>query len=233
MPLTEFAKVVGLERVTEHQGKTDHLAVLVRQSKEVGVEPALRLPNRLRLAGILRSSLAATRSNGVLMHLHEAAVNHHYREVQFLHQRQLHPSRTRTRARPSALRCPSPTTRATEAVAGRPPPPLTAVSENAATFHDGASVFTFELRSSEKFAVSYKRLRDHAFTVSGGAVRKAKRLEQGSNIGWRITISPDGNGDVNIVLPETTDCNDDRDVCTEDGRKLSHRLELTVAGTSP
>ena len=125
------------------------------------------------------------------------------------------------------------TSAATEAVAGLPPPPLTAVIENAATSHDGASVFTFELRFSEEFAVSYKRLRDHAFTVSGGAVRKAKRLEQGSNIGWRIPVSPDGNGDVNIVLPETTDCNDDGDVCTEDGRKLSHRLELTVAGTSP
>ena len=48
---------------------------------------------------------------------------------------------------------------------------------------------------------------DHAFTVAGGrTVKKAQRLEQGSNVGWRITVRPDGNGQVVIVLPETTDC---------------------------
>ena len=34
--------------------------------------------------------------------------------------------------------------------------------------HDGNSTFTFELRFSEEFQVSYVTLRDHAFTVSGG-----------------------------------------------------------------
>ena len=125
------------------------------------------------------------------------------------------------------------TSAATEAVAGLLPQPLTAVIENAATSHDGANAFTSELRFSEEFAVTYKRMRDHAFTVSRGAVRKAKRLEQGSNIGWRTTVSPDDKGNVNIVMPETTDCNDEGDLCTEDNRKLSHRLELTAAGTSP
>ena len=122
------------------------------------------------------------------------------------------------------------TSAATAAVAGLPLPPLTASLENVATSHDGESVFTFELRFSEEFGISYKTLRDHAFTVTGGAVKKAKRLEQGSNIGWRITVRPDGNGQVVIVLPETTDCDAQGAICTEDGRKLSHRLELTVSG---
>ena len=119
---------------------------------------------------------------------------------------------------------------ATDAVAGLPLPPLTASLENVATSHDGESVFTFELRFSEEFGISYKTLRDHAFTVTGGAVRKAQRLEQGSNIGWRITVRPDGNGQVAVVLPGTTDCDAQGAICTEDGRKLSHRLELTVGG---
>ena len=122
------------------------------------------------------------------------------------------------------------TSAATEAVAGLPSLPLTASLENAATSHDGESVFTFELRFSEEFGISYKTLRDHAFTVTGGTVKKAQRLEQGSNIGWRITVRPDGNGDVTVVLPETTDCDDQGAICTEDGRMLSHRLELTVSG---
>ena len=45
-----------------------------------------------------------------------------------------------------------------------------------------------------------------------------------------ITIPWDGNGDVTIVLPETTDCEAQGAICTEDGRMLSHRLELTVSG---
>ena len=124
------------------------------------------------------------------------------------------------------------TSAATDAVAGLPLPPLTASLENVATSHDGESAFTFELRFSEEFGLSYKRLRDHAFTVTGGAVRKAQRLEQGSNIGWRITVQPNGNGngDVTVVLPETRDCDDQGAICTGDGRKLSHRLELTVSG---
>ena len=122
------------------------------------------------------------------------------------------------------------TSAATDAVEATPLPPLTASLENAATSHDGESVFTFELHFSEEFSLSYKTLRDHAFAVTGGAVRKAQRLGQGSDIGWRITVSPDGNGDVTITLPETTDCEAQGAICTEDGRMLSHRLELTVTG---
>ena len=120
---------------------------------------------------------------------------------------------------------------ATEAVGGLPPPPLTASLENAATSHNGESAFTFELHFSEEFGISYKRLRDHAFTVTGGTVKKAQRMEQGSNLRWRVTVKPDGDGQVSVVLPETTDCNDQRAICAADGRMLSHRLELTVSGT--
>ena len=122
------------------------------------------------------------------------------------------------------------TSAASAAVEAAPLPPLTALIENAAASHDGESVFTFELRFSEEFGISYKTLRDHAFTVTGGTVKKAQRLEQGSDIGWRITVRPDGNGQVVITLPETTDCEAQGAICTEDGRKLSHRLELTVGG---
>ena len=122
------------------------------------------------------------------------------------------------------------TSAASAAVEAAPLPPLTALIENVAASHDGASVFTFELRFSEEFGLSYKTLRDHAFTVTGGTVKKAQRLEQGSDVGWRITVRPDGNGDVTVVLPVTTDCAAQGAICTGDGRMLSHRLELTVGG---
>ena len=108
--------------------------------------------------------------------------------------------------------------------------PLTAVIENASTSHDGNTAFTFELRFSEEFDLSYRTLRDHAFTVTGGTVTKAQRMEQGSNLHWLITVEPDSNGDVTIVLPATTDCDDPGAICTGDGRMLSNRLEFTVGG---
>ena len=122
------------------------------------------------------------------------------------------------------------TSAATNPVAGLRPEPLTARFENQPSSHDGENVFTFELRFSEQFHLSYKTLRDHAFTVTGGTVKKAKRMEQGSNIHWRITVRPDSNSEVSIVLPVTTDCDGQGAICTEDGRALSNRNELTVSG---
>ena len=69
-----------------------------------------------------------------------------------------------------------------------------------------------------------------AFTVSGGEVLKAQRLDKPSNIRWLITVEPDSNGDVTVVLPVTTGCDADGAVCTGDGRKLSTRLEFNVSG---
>ena len=108
--------------------------------------------------------------------------------------------------------------------------PLTVSLEATTESHNGTDAFTFEIRFSEEFPLSYKTLRDLAFTMSGGEVLKAQRLDKPSNIRWLITVEPDSNGDVTVVLPVTTDCDADGAVCTEDGRKLSTRLEFTVSG---
>ena len=110
--------------------------------------------------------------------------------------------------------------------------PLTVTVHNAPSSHDGNAAFTFELRFSEepKDDFSYKTLQDHAFAVAGGTVAKVRRLAPPSNIGWEITVTPDGNDAVTIVLPVTTDCEAVGAICTQDRRMLSIRLELTVNG---
>ena len=113
-------------------------------------------------------------------------------------------------------------------------PPLTATVHGAPVSHDGSAAFTFELRFSENIeSLSYTTLHQHAFTVTGGgSVSKARRLEAGKNVRWEITVEPDSNADVTIVLPITTDCSVQGAICTSDGRKLSEPLEITVGGPS-
>ena len=107
--------------------------------------------------------------------------------------------------------------------------PLTATFHDTPSSHDGQTDFTFELRFSEEFELSFRTLRDQAFTVTDGTVAKARRLTKGSNVGWQITVRPDGEADVTVTLLATTDCTADGAICTEDGRMLSNSSEFTVS----
>ena len=119
---------------------------------------------------------------------------------------------------------------ATLAVAGKPAEPLTATFINVPATHNGGN-FTFDLDFSVNVKSGYKNLRDYAFTVIGGEVDKAQRRTQGSNQYWTITIDPDGNGDVTVTLPATTDCNATGAICDYDSNMLSNSPSFTVQGT--
>ena len=120
------------------------------------------------------------------------------------------------------------TSAATEAVTA--PPPLTAEFLGAPASHDGQTAFTFELRFSEEFDISYTTLRDHAFTVTGGEITGARRLEPPGNVRWEITVTPDTEAAVTVELPPTTDCDNQGAVCTGDDRMLSDGTALAVPG---
>ena len=106
---------------------------------------------------------------------------------------------------------------------------LTASFANMPTTHNG-SAFTFDLTFSENVKAGYERIRDDAFTISGGDITSAVRKEQGSNQGWNITVQPDDDGAVSITLPETTDCTATGAICTYDERELSHTNVATING---
>ena len=120
----------------------------------------------------------------------------------------------------------------TGAVAPVVTPPLTASAQNVPSSHDGSATFIFELRFSEELVsdFSYVTMRDHVLTVTGGSVTYVRRLGPPSNIGWEIHVTPDSDGSLIIVLPVTEDCDAQGAICTEDGRPLSNRVELTVDG---
>ena len=80
--------------------------------------------------------------------------------------------------------------------------PLKATIENAPESHDGRKKVTFELRFGDdlKQGFSFKTPRDHAFTVTGGKVVRAKRLEKDENVRWEIHVGP--NSDVSKALAD-------------------------------
>ena len=111
---------------------------------------------------------------------------------------------------------------------------LTASFANVPAEHGGPGEnnrFTFDLSLSEAPAsLSYKTLRDHAFSVTGGDVKKAKRKTKGSNQHWTIHVEPSGWGQVAVTLPATTSCSASGAVCTSDGRMLSNAPSATIRG---
>ena len=108
---------------------------------------------------------------------------------------------------------------------------LTTEFRDTPTSHNGQSTFTFELRFSENISgLSYRTLRDSAFTVSGGRVINASRLDRPMNKRWEIIVRPSGNGAVTVTLPATTDCTDSGAICDRGGRMLSNESTVTVPG---
>ena len=108
--------------------------------------------------------------------------------------------------------------------------PLIARLEDVPETHNGADdAFTFVIAFSEPISISYKTLRDDSLDVTNGSATKAKRVD-GQSDRWGITVEPDSDADVTVVLPVTGDCTAQDAVCTRDGTKLSNRSELTVPG---
>ena len=103
------------------------------------------------------------------------------------------------------------------------PDPLTASFSGVPGEHTGES-FTFGLRFSEHVAgLSYKTLRDAAFSVTNGQVTRARRQTPGSNQGWTITVEPDSHAALTVTLPAGS-------VETSDGRGLESAVTATIAG---
>ena len=109
--------------------------------------------------------------------------------------------------------------------------PLSASFDDAPASHDGTATFTFDVEFSEAPQIGYKMLRDHAFSVSGGSVKFARRAAPPSNLEWQITVEPSGNDDITIELATTSDCDATGAICTAGGTPLTQVPgTLTIPG---
>ena len=107
---------------------------------------------------------------------------------------------------------------------------LTASFHDVPASHDGETEFSFELRFSENFPgrLRYKVLRDEALQATNGQVTGARRVTQGQNQRWTITVRPQSSDDVTVTLPATEDCAAAGAICTEAGEKLSNTTSATI-----
>ena len=119
-----------------------------------------------------------------------------------------------------------------ESLPARPPAPPIAQFKRVPQNHDGLDPFTFELHFTDDVQLSFRTLRNDAFEVTNGTVKKAKRMEKGSNKRWTITMQPDSQDDIDIRLSATQNCADQDAICTSDGRMLFNTTEFTLKGPS-
>ena len=108
---------------------------------------------------------------------------------------------------------------------------LTAEFQGLPEAHDGESALRFQVAFSEGINISYTTLRDDAFTVSGGEVTGARRVNGRHDL-WEITVAPDSDPDVTITLPAGRECEVSGAICTrgENRRRLSNSPSATIAG---
>ena len=109
--------------------------------------------------------------------------------------------------------------------------PITARFTKVVDEHGGSGTFLLRFAfSHEPAGYSYKTVHNHLFDVTGGAIERARRLVQGSNLGWELRVAPAGFDEVSLSARATTDCAADYAACDALGRKFDGRLSTTTQG---
>ena len=107
--------------------------------------------------------------------------------------------------------------------------PLTAQFTNVPSSHDGEDSFTFNIEFSESVWVDAGLGKDNLLQVTGGTVTAAHWLDRRTEE-WQVTIKPNINGDIVVVLPGGRTCSASGAPCAAGDRQLSNQPEATISG---
>ena len=116
-----------------------------------------------------------------------------------------------------------------ESLPERSPPPPAGYFTNIPGSHNGVDRFTVGLKFTEDVSLSFRTLRDHAMSATNGAITKARRVTQGSDRAWNITVRPDSAADIVVTLQADPGCAADGSICTADGTELINSPAVTIA----
>ena len=110
--------------------------------------------------------------------------------------------------------------------------PLTAEFLDVPPSH-GNAAFEFRLRFGEALSLSYLTLRDAVLQATHGTVSAVRRVTQGEDREWHVTVVPGaGAGEVTVTLPARA-CTEAGAVCTEDERGLAEDVTVRVPEQVP
>ena len=88
--------------------------------------------------------------------------------------------------------------------------------------------FLIRIKFSERVTTSYRKMRDHALSVTAGEVLRAYRTG-GKSDDWTFEIGVhEGESPMTITLQGGRSCNQQGAVCASGGRKLANTLTLTL-----
>ena len=106
--------------------------------------------------------------------------------------------------------------------------------------------YVFDLHLSAGVSKSYRDVRDHVFTVTGGSTVGARRIHRdnqprpGTNQlalvsnHWRVEVRPStDHGEVTVAMTANRACDQDGALCALDGGTLSHAPSLILASYYP
>ena len=113
------------------------------------------------------------------------------------------------------------------ALAEREKAPVTGDFRQLPAEHDGHRRFSFRTYFSEGVTATAHALRKHVLSVSGGVVSSVRAVGSEGSI-WAVSVTPEGHHPVTVGFEADLDCQLSAAVCTEDGRRLYNRMELTV-----
>ena len=108
-----------------------------------------------------------------------------------------------------------------------PRAPLTARFESVPEGHDGSTAFAVQLAFSEPIETTEAAIQQ-ALMMTAGTMNSVQKVDDSSKL-WEITVTPNGNDDVHISLPQTTSCDAEGTICTADGRILAKGVAVSVA----
>ena len=108
---------------------------------------------------------------------------------------------------------------------------LTAEFRDMPAKHRGEGGFHFRVAFSEDIGISFRALREDAFTVTGGRVTGGSRVDGLRDL-FKMTVRPDSDGDVTITLAAGRECATSGAICTkgENRRQLTNSPSATVKG---
>ena len=95
--------------------------------------------------------------------------------------------------------------------------------------HDGSGSIEFKMGFSETVTAGEEAFRTDALSVTNGKVSKAS-LREDEPGAYDVTVTPDSDSDMTILLPGGRPCAETGAICTEDGQQLVQALSMAVPG---